>query len=239
MPFVSVGPNISNSAQIEPGTIVNSDINASAAIEATKIQEVSVGVNGGVLPSTGLVNAHVAAAAAIAFSKLAALTRGGVLVGSVSDVATVLAPGTAGKFLQTNGAGADPTWETAGASEALASNTQQFAADTVRNDTNTSFAVKKAITVRYPGTYRVKWESQGVGSPDTDTRVYVNNTAWGVSNRNSTNNYVAYSEDLYIPAGAVIQLYAMRTGGTSYNVKNFRICFTKQAISVDGVVITD
>lgn len=110
MPFVRAGRTIVSSNQINPGVIVDSDVNASAAIQATKIQELSVGVNGGVLPSTGLANAHVAATAAIAFSKLAALTRGGVLIGSTSDVATVLAPGTSGSVLKSQGAGADPVW---------------------------------------------------------------------------------------------------------------------------------
>lgn len=116
MPSITQGKTISSSAQIEPGVILNSDINAAAAIEATKIQELSVGVNGGVIPSTGIVNAHIAAAAAIAYSKLAALTQGGVLIGSTSNVPTVLAPGSNGQFLKSQGAGADPVWAAANAS---------------------------------------------------------------------------------------------------------------------------
>lgn len=110
MPFVTPSPTIADSAQINAGVIIDSDINAAATIQATKIQALSVGANGGVIPSTGIADAHVAAAAAIAFSKLAALTRGGVLIGSTGNVPTVLAPGNSGDFLKSQGVGADPVW---------------------------------------------------------------------------------------------------------------------------------
>lgn len=110
MPFITASKVITDSAQINPGTIVDSDINSSAAIAASKLQALSVGANGGVLPSTGVANAHVAATAAIDYSKLAALTQGGVLIGSTSNVPTVLAPGTSGSVLKSQGAGADPVW---------------------------------------------------------------------------------------------------------------------------------
>lgn len=110
MPNISQPSFITNEAQIVDGVIVNADINASAAIEASKLQELSLGVNAGVIPTPGIVNAHVAATAALALSKLAAGTHGNVLFYNSAGVLTVLAVGTAGTFLTTNGAGADPTW---------------------------------------------------------------------------------------------------------------------------------
>jgi len=47
------------------GSIVNADISPSAAIAGSKLQALSVGANAGVIPSTGVADAHVAAGAAI------------------------------------------------------------------------------------------------------------------------------------------------------------------------------
>lgn len=239
MPFVRAGRTIVSSNQINPGIIVDSDVNASAAIQATKIQELSVGVNGGVLPSTGLADAHVAAAAAIALSKLAAGTHGGVMHRTTAGVMTELPVGTSGYFLKTQGAGADPVWAAAGASESVASDNLKVSADTVNNHTNTSFEKSKSIQTAYAGVVRVKYESQSVTSSDTDTEIYLNGVTTGVGERNSTNNYVAYSHDINVPAGATVELWVKRTGGSSSNVKNFRLCFDKQSIAADGTVILD
>jgi len=73
---LSGGSNISSSAQIGDGVIVDADVNASAAIAGSKLQALSVGANAGVIPSTGIADAHVAATAAIAGSKLQALSVG-------------------------------------------------------------------------------------------------------------------------------------------------------------------
>ena len=84
MPIASSGNVISSSAQlgadvvltsaIKDGEIVNADLSATAAIAATKVQELNVGVNGGVLPSTGVANAHISATAGIVDTKLAQIT---------------------------------------------------------------------------------------------------------------------------------------------------------------------
>lgn len=70
MPLANAGAQISSSDQISDGIIVNADINAAAAIEATKIKTLNVGVEGGVIPSTGIDNADIAAGAAIDESKI-------------------------------------------------------------------------------------------------------------------------------------------------------------------------
>jgi hypothetical protein len=100
---------------IQAGVIVNADINASAAIAFSKLAALSsaqilVGSAGNVatavtvtgdivISNTGvtaisagvIVNADINAAAAIDFSKLAALTSGHLLVGSAGNVATSVA----------------------------------------------------------------------------------------------------------------------------------------------------
>lgn len=100
---------------IASGVIVNADINASAAIDFSKLASLSsanilvgngsnvaapVAVTGDVSISNAgvtaigsgvIVNADVNASAAIDFSKLAALTSGNILVGNGSNVATSVA----------------------------------------------------------------------------------------------------------------------------------------------------
>lgn len=100
---------------IAAGVIVNADINASAAIAFSKLAsltsgEILVGSAGNVptavamtgdiaITNTGvtsiqagvIVNADINAAAAIAFSKLATLASGNILVGSAGGVATSVA----------------------------------------------------------------------------------------------------------------------------------------------------
>lgn len=101
-----------NSSQIADGSIVDADINASAAIAHSKLASMTAGrvllgnasnvptstaVSGDVtISSTGvtaissgvIVNADVNASAAIAHSKLASLTAGNVLLGNASNVPT-------------------------------------------------------------------------------------------------------------------------------------------------------
>lgn len=103
------------STMIADGTIVNADINASAAIEFSKLEALadanilignasnvatSVATSGDVslsnagvfaITAGAIVNADVNASAAIDFSKLAALTAGNILVGNASNVATSVA----------------------------------------------------------------------------------------------------------------------------------------------------
>ncbi len=100
---------------IVDGSIVNADINASAAIAYSKLAalpsgEILVGSAGNVptavavtgdvvISNTGvtaisagvIVNADIASGAAIAFSKLASLTSGQILVGSAGNVPTAVA----------------------------------------------------------------------------------------------------------------------------------------------------
>ncbi len=76
--------------RILDATITNADVDAAAAIAGSKLQALVLGTNAGVLPSTGLVNAHVAAGAAFDFSKLATLASAKLLVGNGSNVPTAV-----------------------------------------------------------------------------------------------------------------------------------------------------
>lgn len=111
-PHVTVAPNPD---VVTPGSIVNADINAAAAIDFSKLASLTsgrilVGSAGNVptavamsgdativasgaltIANSAITNAKVSASAAIAFSKLAALTDAHILVGSGANVATDVA----------------------------------------------------------------------------------------------------------------------------------------------------
>ena len=111
-----LGDNAVTSAKIADGAIVNADINASAVIAYSKLaaladgnilvgngSNVAVSVNpsgdvdiandGTFSIATGaVVNADVNSSAAIAYTKLAALTDGNILVGNGSNVAVSVSP---------------------------------------------------------------------------------------------------------------------------------------------------
>ena len=85
------------SAKIADGTIVNADINASAAIDKTKISGIAItAADTGTVTSTmiadgTIVNADINALAAVAHTKLANITAGSVLIGDASNVPTATA----------------------------------------------------------------------------------------------------------------------------------------------------
>ncbi len=92
----------SGGTAFEYGTLVNANINASAAIAYSKLNLATSIVNADVSASaaiaysklnlaTSIVNADISASAAIAYSKLAALTSANILVGSAGNVATSVA----------------------------------------------------------------------------------------------------------------------------------------------------
>lgn len=114
----AVSPNVTIAANpdvVAPDSIVNADINTAAAIEFSKLEalpsaEIIVGSaanvptavamtgdvtisNAGVtaIASGVIVNTDINASAAIAFSKLATLTSGNILVGSAGNVPTSVA----------------------------------------------------------------------------------------------------------------------------------------------------
>jgi hypothetical protein len=96
-----VNANINNSAAIAysklalSGGIVNADINASAAIALSKLATgalpTGITVSSGNIVDGTIVNADVNASAAIAHTKLANITAGSVLLGNASNVPTATA----------------------------------------------------------------------------------------------------------------------------------------------------
>lgn len=114
MANVVSGNTVSSSAQLGTDVVTNPAM-ANDSVDKTNIATGAVGTDE--ILDGEIVNADISTSAAIALSKLASGTQGGVMFRTTAGVMTELAAGTAGKVLQTNGAGADPTWVTTSGSK--------------------------------------------------------------------------------------------------------------------------
>lgn len=246
MPLISSGKTIVSSEQINPGVIKNSDIEAAAGIEGSKVQELDLGTNAGVLPTTGLVNAHVAAAAAIALSKLASGTEGNILYYNSSGVLVPLAVGTSGQVLESQGAAAAPQWADAGGFvDVAASDNLKLSANTERTQVSVgSYAKHKEILISHSGTIKVTYDlnhSLGGGTYYTKGRVYINGSAVGTENNHQTTSYATYTDaSISVVAGDLVQLYMNdnNAGGHTAYCRNFRLSYDA-ATGSGGAVVTD
>lgn len=111
MANVSTGNSVTASSQLSPNVVTNEKM-ADNAIKAAEIEAGAVATSE-ILDET-VLNADIAAAAAIALSKLAAGTHGGVMIRTTNGVMTELPQNTAGKVLVTQGPNQDPIWATVG-----------------------------------------------------------------------------------------------------------------------------
>lgn len=259
--YATSGRNISSSAQINPGTVLGSDLANDTIGDAQIGAHTSTKITGTLIrsgvaasrPATCAVGEiyfatdtkvlSVASATNTWQSYPAALLVSGGTQGDViyfnGTTWVVLAAGTSGYFLKTQGAGQNPVWDAAGASVVSASDTQQFAADTARTGTDTTFTLKKSIQVYYPGAIRIKWEHANNGTGDADAYIAINglDQEAGSFHRVSGSTHTAFSYDFYVSGGDRVQLYIKSS--TNYKVRNYRMCYTKAAAAVDGVVVTD
>jgi len=138
-----------------------------------------------------------------------------------------LAPGQAGQFLKTQGAGANPVWATLDVpTKIVPSDAISAAADTERS-TNSSTPVKvKEIKILRPGNYRVKFDFKASNSGySAYAQIYKNGNP--LSDIYTTTNS-AYTTIIYdisgLVAGDLIQLYIWK-GSALYSIcANFRLC---------------
>ena len=100
-------------------------------------------------------------------------TQGQILYRGASGWA-VLAPGTSGQLLQTNGTGADPSWVTASGGGGISSlNSQTGASQTFANDTNiTITSASNTHTLGWSGTLAESRGGTGTGTYSTGDILY-------------------------------------------------------------------
>jgi hypothetical protein len=125
--------------------------------------------------------------------------------------------------------------------EYIASDVLVASADTERASTDaSSYTVIKQITIKIPGTYRIKFDLKYCGgTPDTVYgRIYKNASAIGAEQSTNSATYVTFSEDLgSFVRGDAIQLYYHRTSGNGcVAVQNYRLygtLFQPTVFSID------
>ena len=241
--IIQQGRTLTHSAQILDGIVKNVDIEAAAGIEGSKIQEISLGVNAGVIPIAGIVNAMIAATAAIALSKMGNETQGNIIYYGAGGVPAVLAPGDSGKFLKTNGAAADPTWTALGAKRLTSSDNLQASADTERQvASGSTYTQKAAFAAPHTGFYRIKFDIKRTGSNITSYgQVYRNGTAHGTEQTTTSTSYVTKSENLFFNAGDVIEVMqkAYNYGGEFGLMRNARVYYDENTLLDTCEVLAD
>ncbi len=110
------------------------------------------------------------------------------------------------------------------ARHSIASDDLIFSNDTERADTQADYTILKEITVYRSMKLRIYWQHKSGGFLETKTRVYINGVATGSEHANSTTSYVAFTEDIEVNTGDLIQIYGHYTGGvTPCYVKFMRI----------------
>ena len=90
--------------------------------------------------------------------------------------------------------------------------------------TNTTYTKKKECCVGVFGIYCVKFDLKiNAGANTAYGKIYVNGIAVGTERSTQSTAYVTFTENLFIKANDLVQLYIQRSAGTSY-AQNFRMC---------------
>ncbi len=125
-----------------------------------------------------------------------------------------------------------------------ASDTLKISADTQRNTNQTTYTLLKNIKVARKGSIRVKFDTYcNFGGPGSGrAQIHKNGQPFGTE-RNASQTWTTYSEDLNVDASDQIQLHARNAFDTSYqtSVKNFRIYYdvVQATVSPQDSVITN
>jgi len=221
MPIASAGNVITSSAQlgadvvltgaIKDGEIVNADIGAAAAILGSKLQALSVGANAGVIPSTGIVNAHLSGTAGITDANLAQITTANKVHGSaLTGLASIPA-----------GAGVIPAANVPG-SLAEAGTTVLKTGGAAGTTAAASYTKVKEFISGRSGTLRIDCNLHSSnGSTAVYYKVYVNGVAAGAEHTTTSGSDQNFSDDIAgINYGDLIQIYAYAAGGAATAVVN-------------------
>jgi len=122
----------------------------------------------------------------------------------------------------------------------VATDTLRASADTERSTASASYVKLKEFIVAATGIIRVKFDLKLTGTGGANTargRIYKNDAAVGTERSDTGGTYQTFTEDITVSGGDVIQLYAYHDGGTSGEVRNYRIY--GDFVGDDVEVVTD
>ncbi len=245
-PVATLGPGDITSSLILDGTIVNADINSSAGIAYSKLN------------LTGsIVDADIATGANIAFSKIATgtwvgaaigtqyggtgqnwstIAQGGIPYFSAAGTMSVLAAGTSGYFLKTQGAGANPVWAVAEDTKdtLIASTDVMLNAPTDRSTAAGTYTKLKEIRIDKAGTIRV-YQNVAIQGGTGYAYIYKNGSPVAGTEHTFTSSQV-YNDDISVNAGDLIQGYYKNSGGYHTYITDFQL---RGQLASTGSVIQD
>ena len=146
---------------------------------------------------------------------------------SATGVMSSLATGTSGKFLKTQGAGANPIWADSGVTYTDGTLTEG-SASTQRDTISSSFVNLKEFTpLIRGGTISVQWDCARSGGNNAHSRVYVNDIAVGADKTVAAGAPTFETETetgVTVVAGDVVQIYGYNEGGIqTTSIKNAKI----------------
>lgn len=122
---------------------------------------------------------------------------------------------------------------------AVASDTSKILITTDVNSTSTTAEIKRAVFVNISGQIRVKFKLSrwgAGGAPTAYAEIRVNNILIKTENTTST-TYVTFTNDIYIPYGAIVSLwlYGSSTGGVLAD--DFEILYDEGSLIEVGQVL--
>ena len=110
----------------------------------------------------------------------------------------------------------------------IASDDLAFSNDAERGVFSATYAKIKEITVLKTLSIRVYWEHRSWAIPgETKTRVYINGVATGSEHTATTTSYVAFTEDVEVNKGDLLQIYGHYVDVLTTQVRNMRIKYSE------------
>ena len=220
MPLVTPSTTIASSAQINPGTVLGSDLANDTILDAQIGAHTTTKIT---VPTTLL-------SGTITLSQIGAGTQGDILYATTAGAWAKLAAGTSGRFLTTQGAGADPTW-TAGAplpvltcgtavrAENTASGSQTIAHGLGKTPTRVRFVAGKT----YLSESNEQW-SEGCWDGSGQHCIYFAEHTAGAYGNDDTHAIAVYKD-----GGSNGQIAVVTVDAT-----NITLTWTKAGTGVDG-----
>jgi hypothetical protein len=118
------------------------------------------------------------------------------------------------------------------------SSTLQISNDTERSGTDTSYTLKKEITMYQSlKRFRIKFSMSCSSTAQVRGRIYKNDIAFGTEQMHQLAaypNFTEFSEDFneWIVPGDKLQIYCKSQGAWTYYIKNFRIYYDNHVLSL-------
>lgn len=166
-----------------------------------------------------------------------AAAQGDIPFFSATGVLSALVPGTAGYLLQTNGAGANPSYIPPIFITPYASGTfiETYSMQFVQSTSSVSFQKLKELSpMLRAGIISVSFDYASSSNAATQAQIYLNGIATGTLRSDSTGAFTTYTQDITVISGDILQIYGHGDGSTTLaSVCNLKIKVTVPSLPQD------